>query len=198
MVDGCATTTAARTVLDIAREHGYLAGVVAADASLHDGLATRDELGEVLEFCRHWPGRRSARRVVELCDGLAESPLESISRLRMGQFGLPTPVAQAEIGDEFGRFIARVDFYWPRFGVVGQSDGNDKYRLSASLINSERRTDAALRDLGLLIVRWDWHDAFHFAPIAARLRKNFAQGTPATEGRWSVLNSPRVRAARPA
>lgn len=198
MLDGCLTTTVARTVLDIAREHGYLAGVVAADAALHNGLVTRAELGEVVEFCRHWPGRRSAERVVDLCDGLAESPLESISRVRMVQSGLPTPVAQAEIGDEFGRFIARVDFYWPRFGVIGQSDGAEKYRFATSLISSERRADAALRDLGLLVVRWDWYDAFHFVPIAQRLRDSFARGVPARRGRWSVLNSPRVRATRSA
>ncbi|MCU1659510.1 MAG: Uncharacterized protein JWO57_4166, partial [Pseudonocardiales bacterium] len=189
-IRGVATTSAARTVLDLAREHGLDAGVAAADAALHQGLVTAGDLARALAECAGWPGSAAAGRTAALCDGLAESALESLSRLRIGVAGLPPPVLQAELGDEFGRFVARTDFYWPQFGVVGEADGIVKYDGRDALL-AERRRQAALEQLGLVVVRWEWRDLSRFDPVAGRLRAAFGRGTPrAAAGerqRWSVL-----------
>jgi hypothetical protein len=68
-----------------------------------------------------------ARRVVAFADARAESPLESISRLRMREHGVPAPEPQVEIWID-GRFAGRVDFYWDEYGVIGEADGWGKYR----------------------------------------------------------------------
>jgi hypothetical protein len=187
-VDGTRATAVARTVLDVAREHGLDAGVAAADAGLHRGLTTADELRRAFDVCASWPGRAAARSTVALCDGLAESPLESVSRLRIRDANLPRPQLQVELGDGRGRFLARVDFYWPEFGVVGEADGNVKYARSPALI-AERRRQAALEDLGLVVVRWEWAELSRFDVVVRRLRAAFGRGVPAGTGqRWSVLS----------
>jgi very-short-patch-repair endonuclease len=187
-IAGANTTSAARTILDVAREHGVDAGVAAGDAALHGNLVTPSDLGRALEQCAGWPGRAAARRTVALCDGRAESALESLSRLRMHAARLPAPVLQAELGDEFGRFVARVDFYWPEFGVVGEADGNLKYDSRASLV-AERRRQSALEQLGLVVVRWEWRDLRRFEDVARRLRAAFELGVARGAGqRWSHLS----------
>lgn len=56
---------------------------------------------------RRWHGK--LRRALELLDDHSESPKESELRVIVVTHGLPTPVANVEIFDEQGRFVARVD-----------------------------------------------------------------------------------------
>lgn len=167
-------TSPARTVLDVAREHGVDAGVAALDQALRRELVSAEDLAFQLEHCRGWPGYRRAQAAVALADGLSESPLESLSRLRMASAGLPTPDLQHVFRTAGGRFVARCDFYWPQYGVVGEADGNAKYDAGRAAIVAERRREQALRDLGLLIVRWEWADLRRFEVVVRRLRAAFA------------------------
>ena len=138
----------------------------AADAALHGGRLAPSELADVLEGCAGWPGRRAARLTYALCDGRAESPLESLSRLRLAAARLPSPQLQAELSDELGRFVARSDFYWDEFGVVGEADGEQKYQSRADVLE-ERRRQRRLEDLGLIVERWGWADLRRFDEVAA-------------------------------
>jgi hypothetical protein len=133
-VAGYATTRVGRTVLDIARERGVPAGVVAADHALREGVVDRNELAAEFERCAGWPGRKAARITLLMADPRAESPLESLSRVRIAAFGLPSPIPQAWIYDGEGRFVGRADFYWDEFGVVGESDGDIKLELGAAAV----------------------------------------------------------------
>ena len=49
------------------------------------------------------PGSALARRRLALADPLAESPLESLGRLRFAQQGLPPPRLQVVVGDASAR-----------------------------------------------------------------------------------------------
>ena len=87
----------ARTAVDIAREHGELAGLVACDWALRQGLA-RSELMEAYLPMRHWPGVIDARSAVERADPRAESAAESLGRdlveaLGVGEADVQFPVA---------------------------------------------------------------------------------------------------------
>ncbi|WP_375493951.1 hypothetical protein [uncultured Jatrophihabitans sp.] len=180
-------TTAARTVMDIAREHGVSAGVVAADCALRRGLVDEDALAAEYERCATWPGRKAARLTLLGADRLAESPLESLSRLCMAAHGLPKPSLQTVIRDEHGQFVGRVDFYWDEFGVVGECDGELKYS-DAATVTAEKRRQIAVTDTGLIVVRWDWAAVFAFGPVARRLDTAFARGAHhgSPQRRWRV------------
>ena len=101
---------------------------------------------------------------------------------------LPPVHLQVGIGDEWGRFVARADFYWPQFGVIGEADGNLKYDEGRAAIVAERRRQQRLEDLGLVVVRWEWSDLTRFEVVVRRLRAAFARGVPPGHGqRWSLL-----------
>jgi Transcriptional regulator, AbiEi antitoxin len=163
-------TSVARSCIDLTREFGLAAGLVAADAALHRGLCTAAELRAVYRTCRGRAGLSSGRQIVELLDARSESPLESISRLAMVSLG-PLPKSQVEVFSTDGRFIARVDFYWDTLGVVGEADGRQKYTDDA-LWREKLRQDA-LTDRGLVVERWGWSVARRPHVLRARLQQAF-------------------------
>lgn len=171
---GAPVTTFARTVVDVARTRPFAFAVVTADAALRDGC-TREELLEVLERCRRWPGTRSARRVIEFGDGRSESPLESLGRARHEEQGLPRPDLQVDLGDQHRS--VRVDQYWREHRTVAEADGLGKYD-TPQVLRAEKLREDALRDRGEQVVRYVWDEAMNRPElIAERLRRAFLRAT---------------------
>jgi hypothetical protein len=188
LVNGHSALPVARTVADLSREHGVATGLAAADAALHAGLTTKEELMSVVAHQRGWPGVKAARRVAEFADELSESPLESISRLRMDEHHLPPPRPQALICDEWGVLVARSDFYWDEFGVMGESDGAMKWKNDPGARDAQEEHTRFLESLGLIVVRWGWAELRAFDSVVRRLRLGFARGArPGSRlRRWQV------------
>lgn len=152
---GVPVTVVARTVIDIARNAGVGAGLVAADAALSEELVTADELGAAVDRAAGWPGVRRARRVVELMSPLAESPLESLTRLLIVDAGLPPPHLQVWVHAARRRY--RADGLWPDRGVVLEADGLLKYA-SPSDLREEKLRQEDLERAGYRVVRVTWED----------------------------------------
>lgn len=123
---GVAITSAARTVVDLARERPIREGVVVADSALRRHLVTVPELRAMARDCFTKPRINRAYQAIELAEPNSESVLESVSRLAMHEQELPPPRTQVVIRDARGP-IARVDFLWEHYGVVGEADGLGKY-----------------------------------------------------------------------
>ncbi len=124
---GVPATTAARTVVDIARTATFMEGVVVADSALYERHTSRTELRRTISRCARWPGLEQARQVVEFANGLAESAFESCARVVFSDQGLPPPELQVHISGRDRTVIARVDFFWRRYGVIAEADGLLKY-----------------------------------------------------------------------
>lgn len=185
-------TSPARTVLDIGHEMGADAAIVAADSALRTRLATTATLLAASETVESWPSIAPARRAVALADGAAESPLESISRLRLAAAGLPVPRLQPNLYDLRGAFLGRPDFYWDEVGVVGEADGLAKYDGRTESLAAEKRRQAGFERAGLIVVRWLWTDLADFAVVEAELRDAFARGRRPDRAprRWRVRSWP--------
>lgn len=182
--EGLRLTAPTRTVVDTSRVSPLEWGVAIADAALHDRLTTSDALARAAAAASWRTGVARAVQAVEFADPLAQSPLESISRLQIARSGLPTPVLQRPIYLD-GRKVATVDFAWPEFGVVGECDGMGKYHqlldpgdTPQAAIMREKRREELIRQAGWWIVRWDFALAMRPELLAARLRDAFEFGRP--------------------
>ncbi len=176
-VEGLRVTTVARTVVDLARGGGFLAGVCAADHALRESMTTSAELTREVGMLDGARGVRDARATVGFASPASESVGESLSRVRMFQLGVPTPVLQHEVHDSRG-LVGRVDFWWPSLGVVGEFDGRQKYgvatgedpRVAADRLWQEKQREDRIRSVGVGVVRWTWSDAWAGGPMVAMLR----------------------------
>ncbi len=174
-VDGVHVTTVARTLVDVAKTQPRLAAVTAADAALHRGLCTYEEISDALRSARRHRGAPRARAALNLADGRAESPGETWTRLALTHPSLPPCELQIEVSDEHGRFVGRADGGYVQYGILWEYDGQDKYhRLLAprqstlDAVLAEKRREGGFTELGWLVRRVDSSDLR--LPEALRLR----------------------------
>jgi very-short-patch-repair endonuclease len=171
---GAPVLTVERTVADIARSTGVAAGLVAADAALHDGLTTLELLVQARGWSRYRPGVKAFDRVLELADGRAESPLETLVRLCLVDGGLPAPEPQVWVETHRGRY--RVDMAYPAQRVIIEADGALKYdgREPMALVDEKRRQEA-LERADYVVVRVTWWEVRNEPwEVVARVRRKLA------------------------
>ena len=174
---GLPVTTAARTVIDLARTLTFADGVVAADSAIRKGLTSRRELQIVLATSRGRRGVAQARRVVEFASGLSESVLESIARVVFDDIGLPAPQLQVWIPAATGEAIGRVDFYWEKYKTIAEVDGALKYKDDPGRAMAQLRRDKRLREAGYEVVHFTWYEiTARPAEVAASIRAAFQAG----------------------
>ena len=138
---GFRVTTPLRTVRDLGSRVDIVESVVAVDMALHAGMIDLTELSSWVESSSGAKGIKRLRRALSLADSRAESPMETRLRLELVTAGLPSPCVQAELRDNNGQFLARVDLYYPDVGLVIEFDGqNHKERL----VDDSRRQNSLI------------------------------------------------------
>lgn len=177
-------TTAARTLVDVARSWPEVHAVAAADAALLRGLTTRQELRRVLDRQRCVPGIPRAVRAVALADGRAESWLETHGRLVFAALGLPPFVPQVELWVD-GRLVKVADGWYPDAALAVEFDGRGKYqrpafgRTPAQELWREKRDEDLLRSLGVQFVRVAFEDLTGGRrALDAQVRRSLARPAP--------------------
>lgn len=172
-IDGIRVTSLARTVVDVACTESFAQAVAVADAALRRtehpaaGLPVTmlsmddllDELGKVA--AAH--GSAKARRAIEFADGASASAGESLSRAAIFLAGLPAPELQAPLQGASGR-VWHVDFWWPKFNLIGEFDGYAKYAdekylnggTASEAVYEEKLREDDLRATGKGFSRWGW------------------------------------------
>ena len=127
---GClASTDPVTTVLDCARELDADWAVVVADAALHRQLVTLDDLRSAAAALRNLRGVGKARMLANRASAHAESPGESLARLRLVPLGYE-PAEQVQLREVGG--APRVDFLIDDC-LVAEFDGRAKYELSGDV-----------------------------------------------------------------
>ncbi|HRA75042.1 MAG TPA: hypothetical protein PLE12_02260 [Propionicimonas sp.] len=159
-VDGYRVTSLERTAIDVARASNYRRAVAVMDAALRAG-ADPELLSGIVGAAFGRVGVLVARNALSFADARSESVGESFSRVTMAELELPPPLLQFEVW-RHGIWIARVDFAWPQFGVIGEFDGRIKYQGPpdevADVVMREKRRHEAIEEAGWDVVRWGWRE----------------------------------------
>ena len=141
-IDGLVALDIPRTVADLAREHGYRAGLVAADGAMQLGV-TRAQLRAVASRMTGWPYSLTVAAVVEDADPGAESVGETLMRELVTECALGATIeTQFPVATRDG--IAWIDLRVGR--QLMEFNGRVKYRSLEA---------GGLRDRELEALLWD-------------------------------------------
>ncbi|WP_105034990.1 type IV toxin-antitoxin system AbiEi family antitoxin domain-containing protein [Cryobacterium aureum] len=181
-INGCAATTLARTLIDVAATSSFLVGTTMMDHALriegeraeserrkgiHGAPAlSKEDLYEELMMVRPRRGGPKVRQIIDFSNLLSANPGESMSRVRMAELGFEIPELQV-------RFVVQgreywVDFYWRGVRKIGEFDGKIKYTRGAILgdrhpgevVVVEKNRENVLRPEVNSFDRWDWDTAY--------------------------------------
>lgn len=167
--DGLPVTSAARTVVDCARVLGLVQLVQLMDHLLHVGALTMDEL-HVYCWSNPYHGVRRARRALLLASEGAESPRETAVRLMVVLARLPRPRLNVDVIDGAGRFVARVDLVFERFGVIVEYDGRH-HETDSWQWRRDRLRREALEALGYRVIVISAVDLTHPSEVVRRIHR---------------------------
>lgn len=116
-------TTPERTAFDLGRRLPLDEGVQRIDALMNATDLKPADIDEVAQRHPGVRGLRQLRRTLDLVDGGAESPYESLTRLLLIQAGFPRPETQIRVLDRSGRVVARIDLGWRQYRVGVDFEG---------------------------------------------------------------------------
>jgi hypothetical protein len=153
-VDGLMVTAVEFTLLQLARHAPLVAALTATDAALRiprfgdvPPLTTLDRLGAEHERLKPYPRSRRADAVLARATSLADTPIETGSRLLIEELGFAAPELQHELWlPELGR-RAFLDFFWPDVRVGAEADGRGKYRSGSNAAGPTRGDGENVVDL---------------------------------------------------
>lgn len=162
--------------------HGLDQAVVAADSAVHQDLVDGQELADLVESWQRTPQSRHVRFATRLVDGRSESPGETLGRLVFWRGGLPRPELQMAIEGPGGQ-VARTDYAWEDYGVVGEFDGKVKYmrrrregETASDVVVREKRREEWIVETGRLVRRLVWAEIFTPIIVVARFRRALESG----------------------
>ena len=149
-IGGVRVTTPLRTALDLGRLTPRDQALSALDALLRLERFTKEDLLANLERFRRQRGVVQLRELAPLADGRAESPGESVLRLRWLDAGLPPPDPQVEVREN-GLVRARLDLAIPERRFAAEYDGWD-WHSSRDQRRRDKERRAWLRAHGWTVV----------------------------------------------
>ena len=181
MVEGLPVLDIPRTVVDVAREHGYRAGLIVADGAMQLGVG-RHELELAAAEMTGWPFSLTVKAVVEDADPGAESVIETLARELVAEAGLGpvetqfpvrVPGGTAWVDLRVGRHLVEAD---GRIKSKSVEDGGLADRDLEQLLWDERRRQREVCGDGFGMTRLTYGDYWGAARerAIARLRAEHA------------------------
>ncbi len=177
---GLATTSMEFSLIQLCRHAPLAAALVALDAAFHvsrarnapDPYSTIEAVRAEHDRLLPYHGSRRVEAALSRATTDSDSPLETMSRLVIEEFGFPEPVLQHRMRLPELHRDALLDFWWPEHRIVGEADGRGKYMSGGSAADAvldEKAREDAIRSQVAGFVRWDWSDLWRREPIRDRL-----------------------------
>lgn len=177
VVDGLEVLDHARTVVDMAREHGLRSGLVTATSALRSGAVSKADLWNVVDGMRSWPYVVTVRSVIELADPRARTALEVLGHEFVRELGIGELDPQWPLQRADGRVAwadVRVGCHLFEFHglvkVLPREAGGVADRPAALVVWDERKRERLLTAEGLGVTNLYREDFFGEARKAALKR----------------------------
>ncbi|HEV7741552.1 MAG TPA: type IV toxin-antitoxin system AbiEi family antitoxin domain-containing protein [Pseudolysinimonas sp.] len=175
-LDAFRLTAPDRTLVDYVAGRTFLSGACAMESALHSGLTDRDRIDRAIARRRPFRGSRKVEAVARFASEHSASPNETLCRVRFHELGFAQPEQQKRYTGRGGQHYW-VDFYWPEFDVICESDGRVKYedprflagRTPEQALWDEKLREDELRAQSSGFVRLTWNDAWNRAGLVAKL-----------------------------
>jgi hypothetical protein len=185
---GVAVVSPERAICQIARRDGAEHGLAAADATCRAGVSTPARLREFVATQCGRPGVPAMRLVARLVDPRAASIPESHFRyIWVVLAGLPVPLVNASIVDDFGVVVGDPDLFDRDAALVGEYDGATHRELVAHTRDNNREEGFESRNL--IVVRATWIDIGRGrVALVRRLQDGHRRGLARDRGRdnWGL------------
>ncbi|SCG38911.1 Transcriptional regulator, AbiEi antitoxin, Type IV TA system [Micromonospora siamensis] len=156
-VAGVPATTPARTAADVILRVDRYAAVCVLDSAMNRRLLTPEDLAALPERIARRRGAVAARKCLVEVDGRAQSPLETRSRLRCVDGGVPPEDLQVEVRDEDGYLLGVGDLGWRSARVLAEADGQGPHRTPQAVFEDRMRQNR-LVNAGWKVLRFTWAD----------------------------------------
>ncbi|MBM0256213.1 type IV toxin-antitoxin system AbiEi family antitoxin domain-containing protein [Micromonospora sp. 4G55] len=156
-VAGVPATTPLRTLADVILRADRYAAVSALDSGLHRQLVTGADLSSIPALIAGRRGAVAARSHLAEADGRAQSPLETRTRLRCVDGGVPPDALQLEVRDHDGYLLGIGDLGWRAARLIAEADGHDPHR-TPQAVYEDRARQNRLINAGWRILRFTWSD----------------------------------------
>lgn len=184
-----------RTVVDLSREHGYRAGLVAADGAMQLGVP-RAAMAKAAAEMTGWPHSLTVNAVVRDADPGAESALETLARELVIETGLGPVETQFPVRIPGG--VAWIDL---RVGChLIEADGRIKFQStdqggvaaqsSGATLWSERKRQHLVCAEGLGMTRLDYAD--HWGAAREQAKERLLAEYAVTIGRYGTELPPHL------
>ncbi len=152
-IGGMRVTGPARTAFDLGRLTGSRVPAVQRLDALSNATGLKHvDVEAVIAAHAGARGIPRLRRALPLMDGGAESPQETVARLALVDAGLPAPLTQVRVFDEYGQFVARLDMAYPDLLVGIEYDGPQHWT-DPRVRQRDIDKQFVLTELGWLIIR---------------------------------------------
>jgi hypothetical protein len=174
-LDGLRVLSLPQTLADFLCDGDRFAAFACVDEALHglsprDDLALRTAIRERLHARADRRGFNTAKTLLHLATGKADSPPESIFRLRVVEAGFPVPQAQHEIFTIDGQVLYILDIAWPEVRIALEYDG---YASHEGREDRDAERDSRMAGRGWITIRADAADLRDPSRVIGELRAAF-------------------------
>ncbi|BCJ59269.1 hypothetical protein C1I93_30655 [Micromonospora endophytica] len=154
---GIPVTTAIRTAADVILRVGRYPAICLLDSALNRQLFTEADLAAIPALIEGRRGAVAARTWLAEADSRAQSPLETRSRLRCVDGGVPPDVLQLEVRDGDGYLLGIGDLGWRGPRVIAEADGREPHG-TPQAVYQDRIRQNRLVNAGWRVLRFTWSD----------------------------------------
>ncbi|MFF5261927.1 hypothetical protein ACFY4C_23570 [Actinomadura viridis] len=168
----------ARLFLELAAALPRIDLIVAGDHMLRHRLTTERRISDFIGLCRRRRGVRKAKDALPLLEERSDSPPETRLRMLIVDAGLPRPVANQDVFNDWGLWLARPDLSYPGLKIAIEYEGahhQEDYTQYASDIERDGR----LLDHGWIVIRVNKEGLFRTpTTVINRIKKARASRLP--------------------